>query len=283
MFKLPSCIVAMPKLVEIIVWALGEWQFPLDGGEDKVISTVSSNVECLSLALCELSNDFFSTGLTWFVNVKELDLSNNNFTILPECIKEYHLLRKLHLDSCQYLQEVRGIPPNLKIFSAQLCKSWTSTEMLLNQELHEAGSTMFYLPGSRIPDWFEHCSTGGSISFWFRNKFPAIALCLLPGLMFAGSLIYPIVIINGNKCKLDSRTSQYKGAPYLSVEPDHTYIFDLQKIKFNDNLDEAILENEWNHVEIMYEGENNDLVLIKSGIHVFKQKSRVEDIRFTHP
>ncbi|MCI43532.1 resistance protein, partial [Trifolium medium] len=50
MFKLPSCIVAMPKLVEIIAWALGEWQLPLDGGEDKVISTVSSNVECLSLA-----------------------------------------------------------------------------------------------------------------------------------------------------------------------------------------------------------------------------------------
>ncbi|WJX78686.1 hypothetical protein P8452_61880 [Trifolium repens] len=25
--------------------------------------------------------------------------------------------------------------------------------MLLNQELHEAGSTMFWLPGSRIPDW----------------------------------------------------------------------------------------------------------------------------------
>jgi Leucine-rich repeat (LRR) protein len=133
MFKLPSCIVTMPKLVEILVWVLGEWQFPLDADEDKVISTVSSNVECLTLARCKLSNDFFPTALTWFSNVKELNLPGNDFTILPECIKECHLLRKLCLDCCQYLHEVRGIPPNLKIFSAEWCESLTSAEMLLNQ------------------------------------------------------------------------------------------------------------------------------------------------------
>ncbi|CAJ2635787.1 unnamed protein product [Trifolium pratense] len=279
-FKLPSCILTMPKLVKISAWVLEGWQFPLD----KVTSTVSSNVECISLAFCELSNDFFPACLTWFVNVKELDLSRNNFTILPECIKECHLLKKLYLDYCQFLQEVRGVPPNLEIFSALWCKSWTSTDMLLHQELHEAGSTMFYLPGSRIPDWFEHRSSRGSISFWFRNKFPAIALCLVPGSMFATSPIYPIVIINGNKCKLDSRNrNEYGGDHYLQVESDHTYIFDLQKIKFKDNLDEALLNNEWNHVEIMYTDANNHSMLIESGIHVFKQKSRIEDIRFTSP
>jgi hypothetical protein len=94
---------------------------------------VSSNVECLTLARCKLSNDFFPTALTWFSNVKELNLPGNDFTILPECIKECHLLRNLRLDRCQYLQEVRGIPPNLEIFSAKFCISLTSTEMLLNQ------------------------------------------------------------------------------------------------------------------------------------------------------
>jgi len=130
MFKLPSFIVTMPKLVEIISWVSEGWQFPkLDEGEDKV----SSNIESLHLALCNLSDEFVPIALTWFVNVKELNLSGNDFTILPECIKECHLLRELCLSHCQYLREVRGIAPNLKIFDAQGCKSWTCTEMFLNQ------------------------------------------------------------------------------------------------------------------------------------------------------
>jgi hypothetical protein len=69
------------------------------------------------------------------------------------------------------------------------------------------------------------------------------------------------VIINGNKSEVADRGVRI----YLGeIEPHHTYIFDLQKIKFKDNFDETLLENEWNHVEIMY-------------------KDRMEDIRFTDP
>ncbi|XP_045787148.1 disease resistance protein RUN1-like isoform X2 [Trifolium pratense] len=285
-FSLPRNLFMMPNLVVIIAWVLNGLIFPKQSeGEQTVILTVTSNVERLYLPYCRLSNDFFATSLTWFRNVKELILTGNNFTILPECIKEYHLLSELHVDDCKYLREVRGIPPNLEIFSALWCKSWTSTEMLLNQELHEAGSTMFKLPGSRIPDWFEHCSSGGSISFWFRNKFPAIAVCLVPDSMFVISSIYPIVIINGKESQLDSRNmNEYGGDHSLYVRPDHTYIFDLQKIiKFEDNLDEALLNKEWNHMEIMYKDKNNHSMFIESGIHVFKQKNRIEDIRFTDP
>jgi len=139
---------------------------------------------------------------------------------------------------------------------------------------------MFYFPGSRIPDWFENRSSGASVSFWFRNKFPAIALCLVPVLLLGNSRIYPQVIINGNERKQKYNDDD----PFRVVEPDHTLIFDFsKKIRFKDNLDEELLENEWNHVEIMYQGENNDLVLVESGIHVFKQKSGIEDIRFTNP
>ena len=133
-FRLPSNLFMMPDLVEIIAWRLEGWTLPKQAeGEQRVISLVSSNVECLSLPFCKLSNDFFQTGLTWFRNVKTLNLVHNNFTILPECIKECHLLRDLCLNNCQHLQEVRGLAPNLEIFSAGGCKSLTSTEMLLNQ------------------------------------------------------------------------------------------------------------------------------------------------------
>jgi Leucine-rich repeat (LRR) protein len=132
--SLPSNIFMMPNLVKISASDLEGWILPKQSeGRQRVISMVSSNVECLSLVSCKLSNDFFSTDLTWFRNVKELILSDNDFTILPECIKEYHLLRELYLDRCKYLREVRGIPPNLKIFSALWCESLTSNEMLLNQ------------------------------------------------------------------------------------------------------------------------------------------------------
>jgi Leucine-rich repeat (LRR) protein len=124
----------MPNLVKISASDLEGWISQKQSeGRQRVVSMVSSNVECLSLVSCKLSNDFFSTDLTWFRNVKELILSDNDFTILPECIKEYHLLRELYLDRCKYLREVRGIPPNLKIFSALWCESLTSNEMLLNQ------------------------------------------------------------------------------------------------------------------------------------------------------
>jgi hypothetical protein len=139
---------------------------------------------------------------------------------------------------------------------------------------------MFSLPGSRIPDWFEHCSSGDSISFWFRNKFPAIALCLVSDSVFDISPIRPIVIINGNKIQVADHALMINLG---QVEPHHTYIFDFQKIKFEDNLDEALLENEWNHVEIMYKNKINHSLLIEIGIHAFKQKNRIEDIRFTDP
>jgi hypothetical protein len=93
--------------------------------------------------------------------------------------------------------------------------------------------------------------------------------------------IDPIVIINGNKSELDY---QNRGDDVYWVKPHHTYIFDLQqKFKFKDNLDESLLENEWNHVEIMYKNQINHSVLIEIGIHAFKQKNRIEDIRFTDP
>ncbi|KHN24514.1 hypothetical protein glysoja_014118 [Glycine soja] len=105
----------------------------------------------------------------------------NNFTILPEFFKELQFLGSLNVSHCKHLQEIRGIPQNLRLFNARNCASLTSSSksMLLNQELHEAGGTQFVFPGTRIPEWLDHQSSGHSSSFWFRNKFPPKLLCLL--------------------------------------------------------------------------------------------------------
>jgi len=134
--RLPSSIVMMPKLAQIIAWESKGWLFPKQvEGEEKVSSMVSSNVDCLVLSGCKLSDDFFPVIPEWFSNVKDLDLSRNNFTVLPECISNCHSLCKLTLDSCHSLQEIRGIPPNIRHLSARYCKSFTSScrSTLLNQ------------------------------------------------------------------------------------------------------------------------------------------------------
>ncbi|KAK2421514.1 disease resistance protein RPV1 [Trifolium repens] len=114
-------------------------------GEGKVSPMQSSHVEYICLRNCKLSDEYLSTSLMLFA------------------------------------KEIKGIPPSLRMLSALNCQSLTSSSKskLLNQELHEVGNTWFRLPRAKIPEWFDHqCSEGLSISFWFRNKFPDILLCV---------------------------------------------------------------------------------------------------------
>ncbi|RZB60813.1 TMV resistance protein N isoform B [Glycine soja] len=67
-----------------------------------------------------------------------------------------------------------------------------------NKELHEAGNTVFCLPRDRIPEWFDQQSRGPSISFWFRNKFPDMVLCLIVA-PIQDKFFRPMVFINGNQ------------------------------------------------------------------------------------
>ncbi|XP_020211972.1 TMV resistance protein N isoform X1 [Cajanus cajan] len=287
---LPSSIVMMPKLVQIIAWEWKGWLFPKQvEGEEKVRSMMSSNVNCLRLSGCNLSDDFFSIGLSWFANVKELDLSRNNFKVLPECISDCQFLLELNLDYCYCLQEIRGIPPSIELFSARECKSLTSSgrSTLVNQKLHEVGNTLFRFSGARFPEWFDHQSRGSSNSFWFRHKFPAICLCIAIGPTHYEyfKIVGPTLTINGIECLPDDEDFDY-----FWMEPDHTHLFDLQKMHLRDNLDKYVVENEWNHVEITYHptiGERQKVVEIpvftETGIYVYKQRSSMVDIQFTDP
>ncbi|XP_027359418.1 TMV resistance protein N-like [Abrus precatorius] len=271
--KLPGSIVTMPELAVISIFIFkGELLLKPEEGKEKVSLMMSSNVTHLYLQYTNLSNESLAIGLTWFANVKELVISCSNFTILPECIKECHFLRKLMLNDCYCLEEIQGIPPNLNYFNAINCISLTSSSrsMLLNQELHEAGNTEFCFPGARIPEWFEHQSMEPSISFWFRNKFPGIAICIVSSLTWGE---YDMdVIISGNEFFFTIEHSVVD-----IMELDHTYLFDMQMKKFNDDPVKSLSENEWNLATITCEGAST------IGIHVFKQERSKGDIRFTIP
>ncbi|KAK2419777.1 disease resistance protein RUN1 [Trifolium repens] len=212
--------------------------------------------------------------ITWFVNIQILNLSNSDFRVLPECLKECTSLYKLMLYDCRSLEVICAIPPNLKRLSAENCESLNSSSrsMLLNKKLHESGGTEFCFPsaeGEMIPERFNHQSRGRTFPFWFRNKFPFI------------------MILFSNIS--DNVWAKNVGVPYMSMPPSHTLIFDLsmqQNIDCNDcclsgqkimsKLDEAFEKNEWIRAEIKYK--------YMDTFHLyFKEENNVDRIRFTNP
>lgn len=250
--KLTSSIIMMPKLS----WITIKGGLLLPNQNVKLNSMMSSNVRQLQLIECNFTEESLAMLLTWFTNVECLNLSGSNVTILPECIKESHFLRRLHLDVCKWLREIRGVPPNLKHLSALGCKSLTSScrSMLLNKELHEAGKTNFRMTGNAsIPEWLEHRSIGKSISFWFRNKLPSVVVFFVIKSMHNKHSLSEFLslranfFINGYECQCGLTPGSIIG-----VEPENTYLYDLQldNMRSNSILHNALKKNEWIHVEI---------------------------------
>jgi Leucine-rich repeat (LRR) protein len=119
---LPSSIILLSELEELSIWQCeGLQSYKQDRSVEKLM--VASNVKYIDFLSCNISDEFIRIGLAWFSNVVELNLSANNFTILPACIKDCHLLAILILDYCMHLREIGGIPPNLETFSAIRCTS----------------------------------------------------------------------------------------------------------------------------------------------------------------
>jgi Leucine-rich repeat (LRR) protein len=133
LLRLPCSVLMMPKLLSIYVDECH--LLPIQC--DKPNSMVCSNVQSITLAECNLNDESLPIALKWFANERDLILSRNNFTILPLCIKEHGSLESLILDDCKFLQEIRGIPPNLKYLSLENCDSLSSScrSMLLKQVL----------------------------------------------------------------------------------------------------------------------------------------------------
>ncbi|AES76344.2 functional resistance protein, putative [Medicago truncatula] len=285
---LQSSILTMPKLLTDASGCL----FPKQNAE--LSSIVPSDVRILGLPKCNPSDDFLPIILTWFANVEHLDLSWNNFTVLPKCLEQCCLLSLLNVNSCKYLREIQGVPPKLKRLSALHCKSLTSMSrrMLLNQELHEYGGAEFiFTRSTRFPEWFEHQNRGPSISFWFRNKLPTITLFVVCKSMWGNDAdsthnqghyneLIPLnvqLFINGYEY----------GFCNLEVKQYHRHVFDLQlhdkSLKSILDKDGNVLKNEWLHAEVRYAGSKMKSIRIKSGINVLNHKSSLEDIQFTDP
>jgi hypothetical protein len=137
------------------------------------------------------------------------------------------------------------------------------------------------LPGfARIPEWFDHQNMGHTISFWFRNKLPSMALCFSSKSVAktrSNCIEIPTLVINGDKYY-----HRYMSDICSNImSTHHTYLYDLP----NQHLfmkDLILLENDWNHAEVTCEHWNME-PLTEIGIHFFKQQNNMDDIQFTNP
>ncbi|XP_045811001.1 TMV resistance protein N-like isoform X2 [Trifolium pratense] len=206
---LPSSILMMSNLLYVNINGFSQLLPKLNDKPGSMLPI--SNVKAIFLETSK--HGFLNIALTWFSNVEFLFLSRSNIKILPECLKECHFLKSIDLDGCKYLEEIRGIPPNLKTLSAFGCYSLTSSSksMLVSKELHETGGTKFYFPSSRsdkIPTWFEHQSREPSFSFSFRNNLPSLVFIFSSKQMHEWGLhkgdVDPVLranlYINDNRC-----------------------------------------------------------------------------------
>ncbi|GFS31636.1 hypothetical protein Acr_00g0018420 [Actinidia rufa] len=92
----------------------------------------------LSLANCNLSDDAFPRDLSNLLSLQFLNLSDNPIQSLPDFIRALTGLQNLSIESCTRLQSLG---------------------------CHEEHIFCVYLPGSKVPPWFNVTNIGSSISF----------------------------------------------------------------------------------------------------------------------
>jgi Leucine-rich repeat (LRR) protein len=143
LFELPSSIFMLPKLETLEAYCC-KGLARIKKGEGQLTETIFSDVKNPSslliqrdvdLSFCHLSYEFLATILPCLHYVTNLSLDYSSITILPSCISACHALKKLTMNYCMELQEIRELPPNIKHIKAINCTSLTSQskEMLLNQ------------------------------------------------------------------------------------------------------------------------------------------------------
>ncbi|KAJ8759481.1 hypothetical protein K2173_007094 [Erythroxylum novogranatense] len=146
--------------------------------------------------------------------LRKLKLQYNDFVEIPASIKQLSLLESLRLDGCRKLRSLPQLPTSLCRLSAPYCES-LETLLASKQPIVKGGNLDFTdcikleekeceflayellrnrpknvqlrYPGNRIPEWFEHQTTGDIIRIelpserFFNHKFFGFAFCIDSG------------------------------------------------------------------------------------------------------
>lgn len=121
---LPSNIYSLSKIKNLDLKGCTRlWELPANTSSLINSKTGFLMLESLDASDCGLGNlDFLGT-LNCFARLEYLDLSRNDFVILPSCICKFSELKFLHLEDCKQLREMPELPMNLTYVNAKSCKS----------------------------------------------------------------------------------------------------------------------------------------------------------------
>ncbi|XP_050263117.1 disease resistance protein RUN1-like [Quercus robur] len=158
----------------------------------------------------------------YFPTLCILNLENTNIVTIPESLIKFTTLSDLNIVDCKHFEEIQGLPQSLHRLRVRNCPSWNlqSSKKILSQGIAKKNANRvhefshrplrwigsFLVPGSEIPDEFNHQSDGNSISFMVdRNwRFPylfAVCLALGPANGYCEFDIY--IDVNGFKIDCD--------------------------------------------------------------------------------
>ncbi|KAK7835214.1 protein suppressor of npr1-1 [Quercus suber] len=159
----------------------------------------------------------------YFPKLYVLTPKNTNIVTILESLINFTRLSDLHIVDCKHFEEIQELPQSLRNLKVRNCPSWNlqSSNKILSQgiakknanRVHEFSHwplcwiVSFPVPGSEIPDEFNHQSDGNSISFMVdqNRRFPyifAVSFALGPTNGYCEFGIY--VDVNGFKIECGS-------------------------------------------------------------------------------
>ena len=137
---------------------------------------------------------------------------------------------------------------------------------------------------SEIPEWFNYVGVQRNPRFWVRHKFPNVALAMIFHFQdeserdkFARRRLVDLrLLINGRYVPCRGRN--------IRIEAEHVLICDL-RVLFSEKEWlglEALLEEEWNLVQVAYKGTSSFMVS-GWGAFVYEDGTNMKDLLFTSP
>ncbi|KVH87726.1 Leucine-rich repeat-containing protein [Cynara cardunculus var. scolymus] len=127
----------------------------------------------LDLSCRQIEDQKFLNNLHAFSSLEELCLSGNSKLLhLPSSISHLSRLKHLELNECQQLRNIQGLPSGIQILKATDCRVLEEIEDLTEEykQLAVDRRLSIWIPGSKIPSWFEHQHHGREIALKFPTN-----------------------------------------------------------------------------------------------------------------
>ncbi|PRQ22460.1 putative TIR domain, P-loop containing nucleoside triphosphate hydrolase [Rosa chinensis] len=290
------------------------------------------NLTDLNLSNCNLGDTAFAN-FACFPSLVALNLSGNNFVKLPPSIRSCFKLQNINLENCKTLEELSGLPSNSKLdVRADGCSSLEmlfdvsnfnrleksyfnfincfklndnqgccniAFEMLrifLNQQVSSVTETFqIVIPGSGIPEWFDHRRFGSSLTVdllpdWNESRFLGFVLCAVFVLhehrqvdeldihqfktFKATHHLVCCLKLNGRELEVYGKQPAFRfSEQFCQVESDHLWIFYVSRDKY---FGTDWWHNSCSQLEFLFETRGPGLRVKECGVRLIYEQDVLE-------